>query len=236
MLVPSTVFLFFFFLSLDENEHCMTKHMRTKYNNNAKTLTAGKIFFITTSTVDMCFNVQLIIMKQIGIRYLWSTLNLLHIAVLLVTVVYYCFRAKFFLARLCDATLNHRWIGFGFSWYFFSLIPPGHCRFSLFLSSWALKFFRIYFAHLNHINHQLNRNQIPNEMTVLKWDSSWCWLLLPMKNYIQLPISYYCVRYIQCASINLICLHSKKELIRHFGYRLQALCMTNDQWAPNTRV
>lgn len=78
---------------------------------------------------------------------------------------------------------------------FFFLIPPAHCRFSLFLSSWPLKFFRIYFAHLNHINHQLNRNQIPNEMTVLKCDGSWCWLLLPMKNYIPLPISYYYVRY-----------------------------------------
>lgn len=171
-------------------------------------------------------------MKQIGVRYLWSTLNLLHIAVVLVTVVYYCFRAKFSRPILrCNSKSSINWF-----WCCpVFCCPPDSTRplqiFTIFIKL-GVEVCKIYFTHLNHINHQLNRNHIPNEMTVLKCDGSCCWLLLPMKNYIQLPISYYYVRYSMYKHQSDIFVQLK-ELIRHFG-PLQTLCMTNHQWAIST--
>lgn len=165
-------------------------------------------------------------MKQIGVRYLWSTLNLLHIAVVLVTVVYYCFRAKF-----CRPILRWNYSKSSINWFWFCPIfffSPNSIRplqtIAIFdkVERWSS---RIYFAHLNNINQQLNRNQISNEMTVLKWaiavvvDCCCRWKITFNFRFLIIIVSG-----IQCIGINLICLHSKKNLsVTLVRFRLSTL-------------
>lgn len=119
-------------------------------------------------------------MKQIGVGYLWSTLNLLHIAVVLGNSCLLLFsRAKFSRPILrCNSKSSINWFWFCSGIFlFFSVFHQAFRRFALFLSSWALKFQNLFRTFKSH---QPPAEPEPNSKwndCVIKCDGSWFWLL-----------------------------------------------------------